>query len=153
MSPPATTDSRSLREAAQSLLESDGAPWVSLYMPVDPARNRIQLRNLLGQLRDEAPHAGLTQADVDALLAPAEDRLHESMATEEDLKGVALFLTPAPDPPTLVSLPFAPSLVAQIDERPWLRPLWRGVEPDGPFYVLSLWGGWGQIVPCLPVPD
>ncbi len=118
---------------------------MSLYMPVDPARNRIQLRNLLGKLRDEASHVGLTQADIDPLLAPAEDLLRESMETNDDSDGVALFLPPGADSPTLLPLPFAPPLVAQIDERPWLRPLWRGIEPDGHFYVLSLWGGGAKL--------
>ncbi len=140
-----TPGSESLREAAQSLLDSDAAPWMSLYMPVDPARPRIQLRNLLGQLRDEAPHVGLSRAEVDPLLAPAENLLRESLQPDEELDGVALFLTPNPERATLLPLPFAPSRVAQIDERPCLRPLWRGIEPDGLFYVLSLWGGGAQL--------
>lgn len=127
------------------MLESDAAPWMSLYMPVDPARNRIQLRNLLGQLRDDASHLGMTQADVDPLLAPAEDLLREALESDEELDGVALFLTPDAERPTLIPLPFAPSLVAQIDERPWLRPLWRKIEPNGHFYVLSLWGGGAKL--------
>ena len=142
---PTTTGSHSLRKKGRALLESTGVPWMSLYMPVDPARNRIQLRNLLGQLRDDAPHAGLTQADIDPLLAPAEDLLHEAMTTNEEMNGVALFLTPGVEPPTLLPLPFAPSLVAQIDKRPWMRPLWRGVEPNGHFYVLSLWEGGAKL--------
>lgn len=142
---PTTTGSRSLREKGLALLESTGAPWMSLYMPVDPGRNRIQLRNLLGQLRDDAPHAGLSQADIDPLLAPAEDLLHEAVTANEEMKGAALFLTLDAEPPTLLPLPFAPPLVAQIDERPWMRPLWRGVEPNGHFYVLSLWGGGAKL--------
>lgn len=145
VSPPTTTGSISLREAAQSLLDANAAPWMSLYMPVDPARNRIQLRNLLGQLRDDAPNVGLTRAEVDPLLAPAEARLRESMESDEEWDGVALFLSPEADSPTLLPLPFVPSLVAQVDEQPWLRPLWRGIEPDGPFYVLSVWGGGAKL--------
>ena len=140
-----TTGSRSLREAAQFLLDSTAAPWMSLYMPADPARNRIQLRTLLGQLRDDAPHVGLTRADINPLLPPAENLLRESRRTNDEMDGVALFLTLGAERPTLLPLPFAPSLVAQIDERPWLRPLWRGLEPDGPFYILSLWGGGAKL--------
>lgn len=118
---------------------------MSLYIPVDPERNRIQLRNLLGQLQDQAPYAGLTQADVDRLLAPAEDILRESMKANGEVDGMAVFLSPDDERPTLLPLPFAPSPVAQIEENPWLRPLWRGVEPDGSFYVLSLWGGGARL--------
>jgi hypothetical protein len=139
------TGSSSLLEKAQSLLEPNAGPWLSLYMPVDPTRNRIQLRNLLGQLRDEAPYVGMSEADVDPLLAPAEDLLRESMRSDEESKGIALFLTPDAERSTLLPLPFAPSLVAQVDEQPWLRPLWRGIEPDGHFYVLSLWSGGAKL--------
>jgi hypothetical protein len=118
---------------------------MSLYMPVDPARNRIQRRNLLGQLRDDAPHVGLTKADIDPLLASAEDLLRESIEVNEESEGIALFLTPDAERPTLLPLPFAPSLVAHVDARPWVRPLWKGLEPDGHFYVLSLWGGGAQL--------
>lgn len=145
MPAPTAADSGSLREAARSLLEVNAAPWISLYMPVDPARNRIQLRNLLGQLRDDASHVGMTRSDIDPLLAPAENLLRDSMSSGEELDGVALFLSPESETPTLLPLPFAPSLISQIDERPWLRPLWRGIEPDGHFYVLSLWSGGAKL--------
>lgn len=118
---------------------------MSLYIPVEPARNRIQIRNLLGQLRNDAPHVGLTKADIDPLLSPAEDLLRESIEVNEESEGTALFLTSDPERPTLLPLPFAPPLVAHVDARPWVRPLWKGLEPDGHFYVLSLWGGGAKL--------
>ncbi|MFP4228508.1 MAG: hypothetical protein ACLFTE_06750 [Salinivenus sp.] len=145
MPPPTMAGSRSLRESAHALLDTTAAPWLSLYMPVDPARNRIQLRNLLGQIRDDASHVGLTRADIDPLLGPAEGRLREAIQSDAEMRGVALYLTPNPQSSELLPLPFAPSLVAQVEDRPWLRPLWRGLEPDGLFYVLSLWGGGARL--------
>ena len=142
-SPPA--EPASLRETAESLIETEGGPWASLYMPADRARNRIQLRNLLGQLRTDAPLVGLEADAVDALLDPAEDLLADASLSESQEGGVALFLTPDAEEDLLIELPFAPPLSARIDERVHLRPLWRGIEPDGRFYILSLWGGGAKL--------
>lgn len=143
VSQPTATGTGSLREATRDLLGSDASPWVSLYMPVEPTRNRnrIQLRNLLGQLREESVYAGRPQLELDPLLAPAENLLGESLRSGETPEGLALFLTPQSDGDTLFELPFAPPMVGQIDEWVWVRPLWRGLGPDRSFYVLSLWGG------------
>lgn len=135
----------SLREIAESLLETEGGPWASLYMPADWARNRIQLRNLLGQLRKEAPLVDLEAEAVDALLDPAGDLLADASLSESRNRGVALFLTTNEAEDLLIELPFAPPLSARIDDRVHLRPLWRGIEPDGRFYILSLWGGGAKL--------
>lgn len=139
--PQASTDPQFLRDAALSLLETDTSPWMTLYMPVDRARNRIQLRNLLDELREEATQAGISQSDVDAMLAPADDLLDDASSVDEAAKGRALFSSPNAEEPVSFDLPFAPPLVARADARPSIRPLWRGLEPDGQYYVLSLWGG------------
>ena len=116
-----------------------------MYMPTDQTRNRIHLRNLLGQLRTDAPLVGLERAEVDALLEPAEDLLADASLSEDREGGVALFLTTQETEDLLVELPFAPPLTARLDARVHLRPLWRGVEPDGRFYILSLWGGGAKL--------
>lgn len=143
VSKPTTIGTSSLREAVRSLLDSNRSPWVSLYMPVEPTRNRnrIHLRNLLGQLRDEFVHAGRPQLDLNSLLAPAETLLGESFQSDEKVEGLALFLTLQSDGDTLFELPFSPPMVGHVDQRVWVRPLWRGLEPDRSFYILSLWRG------------
>jgi hypothetical protein len=114
---------------------------MTLYMPVDRARNRIQLRNLLGELREEATQVEIPKSDVDAMLSPAENLLDDASSASEAAKGHALFLSPNAEEPVSFDLPFAPPLMARADEHPSIRPLWRGLEPDGQYYVLSLWGG------------
>jgi len=109
--------SSTLNDTARALLASDVSPWGSLYMPADRMRNRIQLRPLLGHLRKDA-----------SLL-------------DEGVEGVALFLTADEEQRVLLKLPFAPSLSGQLDDRVHVRPLWPDLEPDGRFYVLSIWGG------------
>lgn len=137
-------ESTALRDTVLSLLDGDTAPWASIYMPVrrpwnEEKANRLQFRNLLEQVQDRAPEPGLAPTDVESMLAPVVDLPEEASFWEGDLDGIALFL--ARDDHTTLRLPFAPSPVAVIDERIHVRPLWRHLEPDGPFFVLGLSAG------------
>ncbi len=116
-----------------------------MYMPMDRTRNRIQLRNLMGAVREEAAHVEMSREEIDDLLAPAASMLDDALRATPRPEGLALFLTPEDEEPTFVDLPFAPPLSARIEEGIYLRPLWRGLEPDGRFYVLSLWGGGAKL--------
>lgn len=134
-----------LRDTALSLLDRESpSPWASIYMPVrrpwnEKKANRVQLRNLLDQVRDQAPQRGLSATDAGSMLAPAVDLLEDPSFWEGDLEGIALFLRP--DDPTILRLPFAPSLFVEVDEQVHVRPLWRHLEPDGTFFVLGLSAG------------
>lgn len=99
----------------------------------------------MGDLREEAAHVGMSREDVDDLLAPADSMLDDALRATPRPQGLALFLTPENEEPVCLDLPFAPPLCARIEESIHLRPLWRGLEPDGRFYVLSLWGGGAKL--------
>lgn len=133
-----------VRDTVLSLLDTETGPWASISMPVErpwneAETNRVRLRSLLDEVRDEASRMGLSATDVDAMLAPATD-LHEVPSFwEGDLEGLALFLSP--DEATVLRLPFAPAVFAGIDDRVHVRSLWRHLEPDGTVYVLGLSAG------------
>lgn len=140
-----TFNTDSLRETGRSVLDSDASPWASIYMPMDQSRNRIQLRNQMGELRAEADRVEMAREEMDDLLAPAESLLQEALQSTPRPEGLALFLTPDRDEPTVLHLPFTPPLCARLDAQVHVRPLWHGIEPDGRFYVLSLWGGGAKL--------
>ena len=101
--------------------------------------NRVQLRNLVDRLHTRGPDGGISGGDVDSMLAPVADFSGDVSFWEGDLQGIALFLTH--DDHTLLRLPFAPSIFAEIDRQAHVRPLWRHLEPDGTFFVLGLSAG------------
>lgn len=116
-----------------------------MYLPIDSSRNRIQLRNLMGELREEAAYVNMSREEVDDLLEPAAALLDDALRATPRSEGLALFLTPDAEEPMFIDLPFAPPLCARFEEKVHLRPLWRGLEPDGRFYTLSLWGGGAKL--------
>ena len=139
-----TVGSANLRATTLSLLDADAGPWASISMPVlrpwnERSTNRARLRTLLDAVRDSGPTAGLSAAETEALLAPAESLHSAREFWEGDLDGINLFL--APDTHTVFRLPFAPSAFSEVDAQMHVRPLWRHLEPDGTFYVLGLSAG------------
>lgn len=144
MTQQATMESRDLRDTALSLIDREAAPWVSIYMPVrrpwsEKRANRLVLRNLLDDARDQIPLQQRSTTDVESMLAPAVDFRKDASFWENEMEGVALFL--APDDHTVLRLPFSPATVAAVDEDVHVRPLWRSLEPDGLFFILGLSAG------------
>ncbi len=141
---PSTVESPSeIRDTVLALLDAESRPWTSIYVPVEwdwgeTKSNAIRLRSLLDQIRERASE-DLPSLDVEAMLAPADERRDDPVFWEEASEGVALLL--APDEHVIVDLPFAPSIFAEIDDRVHVRPLWRHLEPDGHAYVLGLSAG------------
>lgn len=99
----------------------------------------------MGELRAEAARVEMGREAIDDLLSPAASLLEKALRATPRPDGLALFLTPDTEESTVLDLPFAPSLCARFEDRVHLRPLWRGIEPDGRFYVLSLWGGGAKL--------
>lgn len=151
------------QDAVRDLLTSGSPPYVTLYLPLQRNWNELQHdRTLLRTLTDEAHEAlrrrGLPAEEADAILAPALDLNRTTNGQFADADGLAFFL--ATDVHTAMALPVAPAPAAHVDERFHVRPLWRMLAVDGPFFILALAQGGVQLfqasrhnVKAVSLPD
>lgn len=123
------------------LLEDRPGPCVSLYIPTfrtgaETRQGAIRLKNLLGKVRERLEERGLSAREMEALLAPAERLLDDSLFWQGQGDGLALFFSPGFF--RSFRLPFSFTERGLVADYFFLRPLLPLVDADGPFYVLAL---------------
>ena len=127
-------------DALTELLTQRSGPCVSLVVttehgPVGAKRARAAWKSLLPDIRDTV-RSQLRPGATDDLLAPAEALLVDEPFWHETDGGLALFL--APGDQYLYRLPVAVGDLGVVGDEFALAPLVRFLEPDQPYYVLSL---------------
>lgn len=129
------------RDDIRTLTEPRDGPCVSLFLPMRGGgmgadRDRIGLKNLLGEAETDLRLGGLRGPEARRVLAPATDRLDDPLFWERSSKGLAFFLGPAWS--RSYRLPIEVPSRAIVARRFRVRPLFPLLSGDGRFYVLTL---------------
>lgn len=129
------------RQDFDRLLEYEGRPAVSLYMPrhlgsrdvrQDPAR----LRNLIKQAEAKLAEIGVRPEQSETLLAPGYGLAKDEAFWREQSHGLALFL--GNNGMRRFSLPFEPPEQVVAGTRFHLFPLLVCINSDRPFLILTI---------------
>lgn len=129
------------RDALEALAHANTERCVSLYMPTahveaQLSQNPIRLKNLLRQARQQLKEAGLREADIEALLAPAQPfqesleawgTLNEGLAAFFDSSGARFY-----------RIPLQVEELVVTSRRFHLKPLFPLLASNNRFYVLAL---------------
>jgi hypothetical protein len=123
------------------LLEYEGRPAVSLYMPRhmgsrDIRQNPARLRNLLKAAEAKLAEAGIRPEESEAILAPGYRLATDEAFWREQSHGLALFL--GDKDMSAFNLPFEPTEQVIAGERFHLFPLLVCINGDRPFLILTL---------------
>jgi len=133
------------RAELRSLVESQGEPSASIYMPMtragrDVQQNAVWLKNLLRQAADQAGQLNGAGADKRAVRPLAAELLklvdHVEEIAREPSDGLAIFVRPGFQRVYKVSVRFAEQ--ATISSRFQVTPLLEYVQGDGRFFVLAV---------------
>lgn len=128
------------RDMLRALAETQTTPCVSLFMPVyraeaTRAQDRIRLKNLLKQTRNQLKEAGHEEAAITTLLQPLQQLTEqESWGTLGD--GLAAFLSP--DDASIYRVPLDLEEMVVVAERFHLKPLFPLIASNNAFYLLAL---------------
>jgi hypothetical protein len=125
----------------RSLLEHDGQPHLSLYMPTHRAgaeiqQNPIRFRNLLGQAEDRLSDYGLRGPEVQEFLEPARNQLGRDEAFWQQNVGLALFM--APNLLQYYRLPVHFEETLMLGNQFYFKPIFKVFQNRGQFYILAL---------------
>jgi hypothetical protein len=129
------------RKDIEILMEPREGPCVSLFMPtrargIGTERERIHLKNLIGEAKADLRSRGLREPQARRMLAPAAHHLDDPLFWEHSSKGLAIFLGPTWS--HTYRLPFAVPVRANVARRFQTRPLFPLLCGDGRFFVLAL---------------
>ena len=130
-----------VRDDILTLTQPRDGPCVSLFLPMHGGgmgadRNRIGLKNLLGEAETDLRLGGLRGPEARRVLAPATDRLDDPSFWVRTAKGLAFFLGPVWS--RSFRLPIEVPSRAVVAQRFRVRPLFPLLSGDGRFYVLAL---------------
>ncbi len=128
------------RGELRALLEADGEPAVSIYMPAhrtgDITEDPIRLKNILRAAEERLVGGGMRSPEALQLLAPARDLLPNTDFWQHQSDGLALFMAPGVFRSYRVPCSFPELLVT--GSRFHVKPLLPLFSTDGLFYVLAL---------------
>lgn len=129
------------REELESLMEAEGGHRVSIFLPTHRAGAEIQqdpirLKNLVSEAREKLAERGLRAAEVDAILAPADELLENETFWRFGSDGLVLFLSE--DEHYSYRLPLDFEELVVVADRYHVKPLLPLLTGDGTFYVLAL---------------
>ncbi|WP_119069501.1 hypothetical protein [Rubrobacter indicoceani] len=129
------------RENLENLMKTSGGPLVSIFLPTHRAGSEIQqdpirLKNLVSEAREKLAERGLRVADMDSILAPADELLENETFWRYGSDGLALFL--AEDEHHSYRLPVSFEELLVVTDRYHVKPLLPLLAGDGRFYVLAL---------------
>jgi len=103
---------------------------------VESLQNAVRCKNLLRQAEEHLLAAGLRPPQIQAFLAPVQQRLTDYDFWQHQSNGLALFIGPEVFRLYRLPLPFAELVV--VNQRFHLKPLLPLLSGDGRFYVLAL---------------
>ena len=129
------------RDDIQDLLQPQGSPCVSIYMPtfragVETQQNPIRLKNLLRSIQEKLAEAGLAETAAAELMAPVRELVEAPAFWQEASDGLAVFRSP--EVFRVYLLPLELTELAVVENRFHLKPLLSLLEEGGRFYVLAL---------------
>lgn len=132
------------KQALQTLIDAQGTPCVSLYVPThekgaEIRQDPIQLKNQLSEAEKQLKAQGTSSTDAASLLQPATD-LIESADENSDFwqhqsSTLALFL--GPDQFYSYRVPLEIDELTIVGEQFYTKPLLPLLTGDGQFYVLA----------------
>lgn len=125
----------------RSLLEHDGLPRLSLYMPThragsDVQQDPIRYRNLLDQAEERLSGYGLRWPEVQEFLEPARNQPERDQAFWQQGDGLAVFI--APNLLQYYRLPVNFEETLMLGDQFYLKPLFKIFQNNGQFYILAL---------------
>jgi len=129
------------REELKELVQKQGGPCVSIFMPTHRAgaevqQNPIRLKNLLRESEQQLVALGTRQTDARELLSKAQGLLADGYFWRQQADGLAVFI--APDVFRTYSLPIHFDELSVVTDRFHLKPLLRVLAEDDRFLVLAL---------------
>lgn len=129
------------RDELQTLLEAQGGPCVSLFMPTHQAgagtrENPIRYKNLLREAENRLTAAGLRAPEARKLLEPAVKLSDDARFWQRQGDGLAVFVAPGAFRRYCVPVE-VPERVA-VGRRFYVKPLLPLLTDDGRFYVLAI---------------
>lgn len=133
------------QENLKRLMTAEGEWCVSLYLPThragnDVAQNRIRLKNLIDEAREQLLEQGLSEGDTNALLGELEEQLiPQPLFWQHQLEGLAIFRSP--DLLLIYRLPYSVDSLAIISRYFHIKPLLPLLATSGQFYLLTLHEG------------
>jgi hypothetical protein len=136
-----TTPSPPSLDQIRALLDTGTAPHVSVFMPTrrpwnQTRENQLTLTRLLGDVEAVLRRQGPSPGAVQGLLDPARALIDDASFWRTTADGLAFYA--AGSYASTHPLPFAVPEQQFVDRRFHVRPLLRGLTPDGPFYLLAL---------------
>jgi hypothetical protein len=123
------------------LLEHDGLPRLSLYMPAyragsDMQQNPIRFKNLLDQAEEHLSGNGWRRPDVQEFLEPASRLLEDREFWRRQSDGLALFMAPGLWQYYRLPVDFEETLL--VGNLFYLKPIFKAFQNGGHFYLLAL---------------
>lgn len=132
-----------LKEQFTALIARDGGRCVSLYMPAHRSgqevlqqEDRLNLKNLIKQIRLDLAERGFDKPHIDTFLQPLEDLSVDAKFWHHQSSGLAVFL--GSDFFLTLHLPFPVDPFYYLSYEFYLKPLIPLFMGDGQFYLLTL---------------
>ncbi|QCO98727.1 hypothetical protein FCN77_14705 [Arthrobacter sp. 24S4-2] len=123
------------------LITNESSTAVSIFMPTHPTgkdvrQDPIRLKNLLADARSQLTADGLSEADADVILAPANALLEDHDFWQHQSTGLVLFIDENQTREYRVPLSFEDLVV--VGRKFHVRPLLPLLAADGHFSVLTV---------------
>jgi hypothetical protein len=129
------------RDRLEALMNAQGEPLVSLYMPAHRRPNEaeqdpIRLKNLLTAAEEQLKTQGLRTTTIRKILQPAEELRENALFWRHQSDGLALFLSE--NQSHILRLPISFRELAVVGDFWHIKPLLPLFAGDGRFYILAL---------------
>jgi len=125
----------------KELIQRRDGTLISIYLPMHRAgpevqQNRIRLKNILTNMEDQLLESGLSRKEMETILRPAVDLLHDDHYWNHQSDGLALFL--AHDWFRYYRLPATFEETLVVTDRFHIKPLIPFISKDLRFFLLTL---------------
>ncbi len=129
------------REDIQELMDMQGDPMISVYMPArkvgqETLENPIHFKNLMLEVEALLRLRGNNEGEIRDLLSPLSELLDDGDFWQHQEEGLAVFRSP--DNFRTLRLPVAVQASAIVNNRFYTRPLLPMLHSNGSFYLLAL---------------
>lgn len=129
------------REKFKELFNKEEEICISIYMPTygmgaEIKQNPIRFKQCIREAEDKLLNEGFSKTEVRELLRPASDLVDETIFWQNQLEGLAIFISP--DEMNYYHLPFEVNEKVVISEKFYTKPLLPLFTADGLYYILAL---------------
>ncbi|MEO0768583.1 MAG: hypothetical protein AAFY72_03985, partial [Cyanobacteria bacterium J06649_4] len=125
----------------QSIINTPNKPCISIYLPTHEAgretrQDPIRLKNQIAEAQDQLKQQGISDADAQAILEPANQLLEEDNEFwQHQQSGLVLFL--APNEFRSYRVPLKLDTFTQVSDRFYIKPLTALSTDNAQFYILA----------------